>query len=471
MNVTYEYSSVFTALCFAIIALMTTYYFIKPRRIVFPYLITLLVFTGTQYGLSEQGTTTIFTRGIGVLSIPLINVFIYILFAYVFFRYGTRYKKINEPVVMNGSLLFLIAIVILYYLYGIVTGETFENMVSHRGMINIVNLYVCYLMMKWWIYDERQLESFVKVFIYATSFMAVYGLIRWGLFGGDPANYYANFEGQSVKITYFDSGQGVLFGVLFVLLYNKTRGTLVRGITLWFYYFMMGLCMLNILLSYRRTVWVGMSLLFVWIFFTSTVSRKVLILGVAFVALAIGSGIYQKRYVASHSTQSIVSDITDKSGKVDLKHGRFSELVNALEVANQYWMTGLGPWGINTPRVTPLKETDFVHSSILHVYIKTGIIGMVMYLAVFVGYVTWWIRRRNQLWKNNYYRSIGDAFFCGFLIEVTDIIFGTPLIIFRHSQILAILLVIPYVCYRLDKITVERSAVQKKQQKRLLLSR
>lgn len=471
MSITYEYSPLLSAAWFAILAMMTVIFLLKPRKVVFPYFLTILVFTGTQYGLVEGGATTIYSRGVGVFTVSLISIFLYIIFAIVFFRYGLQYKKINEPSIQNKSLSFLIIFITLFYLYGIVTNITFDNIVSPRGMVNFINLYLFYLILKWSVFDEKQLDSLVKVFIYATSFMAIYGVIRWGLFRGDPANYYLNFGGQSMKITYFDGGQGNLFGILIVLLYHKTRLMLVRGRAWWFYNFMIGLCLMNILFSYRRSVWFGVSLIFIWIFFTSNASRKVLILGIAFVALAVGSGIYQQRYDKSHKTQSIVSDITDKSGNVDVKHGRFSEITGALEIANKYWVIGMGPWGINSPRVTPQKDTDFVHSSIIHVYIKTGIIGVMAYLSMYFGYIIWWIKQRNKKWHNNYYRSIGDAFFCGFLMEISDIIFGTPLIIFRHTQIIAMLLVMPYVCYRIDQMTTDKSTISKSQKNKLLLSR
>ena len=458
MSITYEYSKIFTALCFVILALLTAFYTIRPRKIVVPYLVILLMFTGTLYGTLEADLT-IYTRGSKALSIPLINIFLYFLFAAVLVRYGLRYKNYKEPFLLSKSLLFFVIIILMYFAYGFVTGVEFENIASKYGLINVINLYAFYLILKWWIFDEQQLEQFIKVFIIVTSFMAIYGIVRLLLFGGDPANYYLNQGKHSVSITYFDQGQGLLFGVFFVILYHKVRLRLVHGSALWFYYFMMGLSLLTILLSFRRNLWLGLSFIFIWIFLTSNATRKVLFTGVALAVLAVGSGVYQDRFGGSskHKEQSLTADITNKSGKIDLKHGRFAELANAMVVANQHSIIGLGPWGVNTPRVTPYKDTDFVHSSILHVYIKTGIIGVLAYLSLFIGYAVWWLKIRNKKWHSQYYRSLGDAFFCGLLMEVSDIMFGTPLIIFRHSQILAILLVMPYLCYRLDRAKKEQS--------------
>jgi len=339
-------------------------------------------------------------------------------------------------------------------------------MLSRYGMINLFNLFLLYLIMKWWIYDEKQLDNFIKVFIYATSFMALYGLFRWGLFGGDPANFYLNVGGQSVRITYFDGGQGLLFGVFFVILYNTTRLGRVSGSVKWFYYFLMVASLLNMLLSFRRTVWLGLLFVFIWIFLTSKASRKILIAGLGSLVLIIGAGVYQQRFDDSH--KGLDSDLTDKSGKLDLEHGRFSEIARALKVANQHVITGLGPWGINSPRVTSWKVNDFVHSSIIHTYIKTGAIGGLLYLSLYIGYIVWWLKARKRRWHNEYYRSLGDAFFCGFLMEIPDIVFGTPLIIFRHTQILAIMLSMPFLCYKIDRMAV-KEPVKSDRQKNLPL--
>ncbi|GEM_PF-4016961 len=459
MSITYEYSPLFTAAFLAIMALMTVLAMLKPRLLLMPYLVMLLIFTGTLYGTgalfgAQSADSTIYSRGMGALSFPLINIFLYVLFVAAMLRCRISSKNTRPPAMLDMTLLLMVAIIVIYYFYGLTTGVPLSNMVSQYGLINIVNLYALYLMMRWWIYDERQLDLFIKIFVYVTSFMALYGIVRWGLFGGDPANYYQNYGGQASKLTYFDTGQGVLFSILLVILYNRARLSLDRGFKRWFYYLMMGLCLANIMLSYRRSLWFGLALVFLWVFLTSKTSRKILILGVALAALAFGSVIVKSRFDASYGSRwstSIASDITTESGDVDLKGGRFSELYAVMNVVNQYPLLGLGPWGINSPRATPYKEHDFVHSTIVHVYIKTGLVGVALYLGMLISYAVWWLRVRRRKWKSQYYRSLGDAFFCGFLAVIPDITVGTPLIIFRHSQIIAILLSLPYVCFRLDR--------------------
>lgn len=452
MGITYEYSSIFTGAFLVIVALMTAFFMLKPKFLLIPYVVLLLVFTGTQYG-AEKVDLTIYTRGMGVLSFALINIFLYLLFVAVYFRCGINSKNPRPPAMLDKMLFLMVSVIFAYWLYGLVTDVTLSNLVSQYGLINVINLCAFYLMMRWWISNDARLDLFTKVFIYVTSFMALYGIVRWGLFGGDPANYYLNYGGQASRLTFFDNGQGVLFSVLFVILYNRTKLSLDRGLKLWFYYFIMALCLANIILSFRRSLWVGLIFVFTWIFMTSTVSRKFIILTVAVLALAFGSAIYKERFSKSYESRwakGIASDITTKSGKIDLKTGRFSELYDALEVANQYPLIGMGPWGTNTPRVTPDRNQDFVHSSIVHVYIKTGLFGLAIYLTMLVGYAAWWLRIRRRKWTNSYYKSLGDAFFCGFLALIPDLAFGTPLVIFRHSQIIAMLFSLPYVCFRLD---------------------
>ncbi len=455
MSITYEYSLIFTTAFLAAMVLMTLFaMLIRPRFLLIPYLAMLMVFTGTMYG-TEDADLTMYSRGMGVLSFSLVNIFLYLLFVAIFIRCKSRSRNNQRHGVQDVALLLMATMIFIYDLYGLVTGVALSNIVSSYGLIGVINLYALYLMTKWWIFDDRQLDLFIKMFIYVTSFMALYGILRWGLFGGDPANYYLNFGGQATRLTYFDSGQGVFFSVLFVILYNRTRLILDHGLKRWFYYFMMALCLANIMLSFRRSLWFGLGLVFLWIFVTANVGRKFIVLGIAVIALAVGSVIYKERFDRSYDSRwatGITSDITTKSGEIDLKEGRFSELYAALRVANQYALLGLGPWGMNSPRVTPSKEHDFVHSTVIHVYIKTGLVGLVIYLGMLISYVAWWLRIRQRKWKSQYYRSLGDAFFCGFLVELPDILFGTPLTIFRHSQIIAIIFAVPYACLRLDRI-------------------
>lgn len=453
MSITYEYSSIFTAAFLVAMALMTAFALLKPRYLLISYLAMLLLFTGTLYG-TQNADLTIYTRGMGVLSFPLVNIFLYLLFVAVFIRCKSRSRNNLRHGMLDVLLLLMATMIFIYGLYGLATGVPLSNVVSSYGLIGVINLYALYLMTRWWIFDDRQMELFLKIFIYVTSFMALYGVVRWGLFGGDPANYYMNYGGQASRVTYFDSGQGVLFGILFVLLYNRSRLSLDRGLKRWFYYLIMGLCLANIMLSFRRSLWLGLGLAFLWIFATASVGRKFVVLGVALIALAFGSVIYKERFDTSYESRwakGIASDITTKTGKIDLKEGRFSELYAAVSVANQYALLGLGPWGINSPRVTPSKEHDFVHSSIVHVYIKTGLVGVIAFLSVLVSYVVWWLKTRRKTWSNHYLKAVGDAFFCGFLVMLPDIVFGTPLVIFRHPQILAIVFALPYVCFRLDR--------------------
>jgi len=467
MSITFEYSFLFTTAYFVILVLVSLFYATRPQNILFPYIITILLYTGTQYGTVDTDLT-IYSRGLGILPVSLLNIFLFFLFIFTYLTFGTKYRKKNESLVLNRALLSIVAVVLLCYIYGFSTGISFKNVVSRYGMLNIINMYLLFLIMKWSIYDEKQLNKFIKVFVFVTSFMALYGIVRYGLFGGDPANYYHNFGKQSTTLTYFDSGQGILFGVLFVVLYHKTRlglGRFTSVKTKWFYYFIMGLCLINILLSFRRSLWLGLGFIFLWVFLTSNMSRKVLILVISLTVLAIGSVVYKARFDESYKSRwssGIASDITTKSGKIDIKSGRFAELNHALtKVIDISPVLGMGPWGINTPRITEYKDYDFVHSSFVHVYIKLGVIGLILYLLIFVGYIFWWITMRRKKWHNIYYKYLADAFFCGFLMEIPDLTFGTPLIIYRHPQIIAMLLAMPYLCYKIDSIVKARNIKMK----------
>jgi len=457
VTITYEYSNIVAIICLSLLTIATVFLFFSNWKNAFsPYLILVLLFTGTAYGVEQgrQGSellSILYTRGNGIFYLSLMNIFLILLFILTFAISRTEQKTkspINFP---NIFISILCAFIIIYYMYGMAQSLDLGNIISQYGAINIINMLLLIKILSWSINKQNQLDKFLKIFLYPTVLMGIYGLIRYVLFGGDPANAYKVDEGRNVNITFFDNGQSVLFSVVFAYYYMK--GKISKLTPRMFQYLIMAICLANIILSYRRNAWFGLSFVVLWLFFISNFRRKIMILSISVILLLAVSTVYSVRFNPEkniHKKAGILSDVTSSSGEFDLSKGRFSELYFAVKKASVSPLIGLGPWGINSPRITA-RDYDFVHSSIAHIYIKLGIVGVFLYVSIFMSYIIGWLKRRKQPWHSLKNKILADAVFCGFLCEIPDLFFGSPIIIYRHCQILAILLAIPFLCRNIDK--------------------
>jgi O-antigen ligase/polysaccharide polymerase Wzy-like membrane protein len=461
MIFSYEYSKLVTTAFFVLITVSTIMLVARPRRVLLPYLLSIFVFTGTMYG-AQDVISTFYTRGAGYLGIPLVNFFLMILF--IFYFIYSRLTISERSILRHPAfvpLCIIIGIYALYLIYGIGNSLSFPNMLSNRGLFNFINLMMLLLVLIWAIADQRDLIAFRNLFVITTVLMCLFGIVRYFLGEGDPANYYRNFESASISITFFDYGQLVLFTITSVYFFLRREGLKIGKQSFLLMIILMNF--FNILLSFRRNAILGLFFVLLWVFFISEFKRKIAIFLVLTVVLATAATVFQARFIQSrkigHQNTGIAGDLKDKSGKLSVTKGRFGELYHAIKIVSRSPIIGLGPWGINEPRVTQHEQGDFVHSTFVHMYIKSGLVGVLVYCWVLMSYFIWWIRVRNQEWNNQDNKLLAEAFFCGFLFEVPDLLFGTPIIIYRHIQILAMILAVPFICFLVDRKIKSHHAV------------
>jgi alpha-L-arabinofuranosidase len=429
----------------------------------FLYVALLIFFTGTLYGTEQSlnafakasSIFTVYTRGVGKFDISLVNMYLVLFMIFSFF--SLFFLKTRNKIFASAPsycIAFLAFFYIAYSMYGLLSNINFNNVVSLHGGIGLLNIFMMYVVVRISLKNADDVYGLEKVFFICCLLMAIYGLLRLPL-GGDPANYYGLFEKKNVRLTFFDFGQAAVFSVAFSLLFLRQGGKLMKSFT---GAAMAILFLANILLSYRRTAWLGLFLIFLWFLLILDVKRKFFILALGFMVFTAGTAVYSIRFIGSAGTnggtaQKLLSaDITDKSGKISFTKGRFSELYAAVMAVNSSPLVGLGPWGVNTSftRERDSAPASFVHSSIVHVYLKMGLLGLAAYLGLLIGFPLWWFRQRLRTWNDPRLRTIGDAFFCGYLFWLPDIWFGTPLIIYRHTQLLALFFAVPAAAWAID---------------------
>jgi hypothetical protein len=175
-----------------------------------------------------------------------------------------------------------------------------------------------------------------------------------------------------------------------------------------------------LLLSYRRSFWIGavLGLILILLLGTSAAGRRVLLpatLAIVAAILMLGSVNFQSQLPVFKRVNSL-SASTLEANKED--RYRLDERANVLAAIREHPITGLGmtiPWRA-TARPLPLETgtegREYVHFAVLWFWMKLGILGLLAYIGFFAGSMTlaWqvWRRRTEPL-----LRCFGLASLCG----------------------------------------------------------
>jgi hypothetical protein len=259
-------------------------------------------------------------------------------------------------------------------------------------------------------------------------------------------------EHLKVRITFQDIGQSLMFAFVFayailMLLKGKVSGVMSRLV----YVSLALLAVFNIIFSYRRNAWAGLVILLLWLFFVSDWKKKFVLLIIASICVGgLGTYVVSKRFAAesgSAGTPTLTGDFTRK-GSVSMDQGRFAELKNAtLATMDENPLFGFGPWGSYTSSPSLGQFAYFTHSAIVHVLFKTGIIGLLLFVAPFLSMVFWTLRRRREFPQDSKLLILSDAAFGGVLFMTPEFLFGTPIILFRHLQLVGFFIALIYSAY------------------------
>ena len=85
---------------------------------------------------------------------------------------------------------------------------------------------------------------------------------------------------------------------------------------------------------------------------------------------------------------------------------------------------------------------DFVHSGFGHVILKSGILGLTLFLGLLFVFIIHYLQRRKYLSGTS--ALLADAGFAGFLFWSPTLLIGTPIIEFRSMLLIGFTLALPY---------------------------
>jgi O-antigen ligase len=206
-----------------------------------------------------------------------------------------------------------------------------------------------------------------------------------------------------------------------------------------------------VVLSYRRTAWIGFVLAFLIIMMRFPLRRRIqlMVLG----APVLGAGLLYaavKRLGqtkgAGQGLSSLVFDM--QSHRFGAESERVMELKFALADFISHPFTGIGSWGRYTgyQHISWQANPDgglFLHSGVLHIALKAGIPGLILLGGTIWAFCAF--ARHALRTASPEVLGVATAGAAGLAFMLPDLLVGTPFPQVRTTQMLAICLALPYV--------------------------
>lgn len=438
-----------------------------PRFLVYPYLLLFFWVNSTSYGnLAVFASRSIYSRGSGMLFFGV--VLWYVLGAWLCARIAASFNdnaatgpRRQAAPACNLRPWFLAWTVLLaaHVGVGLATGVPLAASLAPSGFSNIVWMAPLVSLMLLAFRTREQALALARFIMLAGLARALFGLGRWAVSGGDPNNVYANMNAIQIRLTFFDINDSLLctlaFAIAAVALFQAASGAPLPAqgrpwrVLAWATLFATTLC---VVLSYRRTAWIGFLLAFVVVLWRFPPARR-LQLGLAALPMA---GAAMAFVAARRLAQTRAEGGSSAGGGLlhDMQSRRFgpeSERVLELKLAFADFLAhplaGIGAWGRyhGYQAISWQGNPDgglFLHSGVLHIALKSGLLGTVLLAGTVVAFVVGARRALRSLPPD--LLGLGAAGAAGLAFMIPDLLIGTPFPQVRTTQTLALCLSLPY---------------------------
>jgi len=465
-----------------------------PRFLVYPYLLVFFWVNSTSYGnLAVFASRSIYSRGSGMLFFGV--VLWYVLGAWLCAHMAASFMNMNNYAynfsnnvasgpqrqgtpACNLRPWFLAWTVLLaaHVGVGLATGVPLAASLAPSGFSNIVWMAPLVSLMLLAFRTREQALELARFIMLAGLARALFGLGRWAAAGGDPNNVYANMNAIQIRLTFFDINDSLLctlaFAIAAVALFQApsdapmpAQGRPWRALA-WATLVATTLC---VVLSYRRTAWIGFLLAFVVVLWRFPPARR-LQLGLAAMPLA---GAAMAFVAARRLALTRVEGGSSAAGGLlhDMQSRRFgpeSERVLELKLAFADFLAhplaGIGAWGRyhGYQAISWQGNPDgglFLHSGVLHIALKSGLIGTVLLAGTVVAFVVGARRTLRSLPPE--LLGLGAAGAAGLAFMIPDLLIGTPFPQVRTTQMLALCLSLPYLALAAAQEATQRPTWQR----------
>jgi hypothetical protein len=436
---------------------------VAPRLLVYAYLAVFFLFNSANYGnLQVLSSAGIYTRGSGLLYFSLLlwlmlGIWCCALASTGFARDPAPQNTL-KPWFWGWFLLLLLHLASALFL-----GHKPSEALAPGGFANIVWMAPLVSLLLMSFRTRAQVIALGRFIMLMGLGRAVFGLARWAFAGGDPNNVYANMNAVRIELTFFDINDSMLcalaFAIAAVQLFQPApaQSTPAWRKLEWLTLAATAAC---IVLSYRRSAWIGFvlaCLVIVWRFpwrrRLQLAAAGVPLLGAAIAAVALRR-LSQTRG-AGAGLESVVYDM--QSQRFGAESQRVLELKFALADFLAHPLTGIGAWGRyeGFERISWQGSADggsFIHSGVLHIALKAGVPGLILFGGLAWAFAVCARRALRELPPD--LLGLGTAGVAGVALMLPDFLVGTPIPQVRTTQMIALCLALPYLALAAQRVPV-----------------
>ncbi len=424
-----------------------------PSLVSLGFVALLCLFSSSTWGQLQE-ENTLYARGTGLFFFSLINLLLWLACAAAAIRHAVIQQQSMMPSPFPKFLAVFSFMLLSHLVLGLMAEQPLPAILSYSGLINVLNMLLFSVLLLMTLHQEKHRERLLLLILTLAAMRAVYGLARYAFFGGDSANPYRNFENLDIRLVYFDIADNYIaalaaFCLAWLLLMPGVRMSLGKRMLLWGW---LVAEIATVVLSFRRSSLVGLSLMFAVLMWRLPWQRRLLFGALGALALIPAAAILmQQRLRFSTGSKSFIATLLyDVGPDRGTDVSRFYELEAAARSLDGYWLFGLGSWGTFYGNEDILDyhfgKFDFVHSGFGHLILKSGLVGLLIFLGLLAAFTVHYLRQRRRM-KGNI-ALLADAGFAGLLFWIPTLLIGTPVIEFRTMLLLGLTLAMPYLAQR-----------------------
>lgn len=445
----------------ALVILLGAFSASRPTIAVYPFLVALFWVSDISYGNASATVGSIFSRGVGFLFFPafvwaLVLALVWLKVIGLFSRLKTTAAAPKINIWFLGWLVLLVSHVV----FAALTGQSIRDAAGSAGFSNIIWAWLFLTLMLAAFKNELDVKWLLRFIVFVGLARAIFGLVRWAAFGGDPANAYSNRHGLDIKLTFFDINDGLIcmltICVAAMQLFSKDQKPDQSGwyrAILWLAIFVPAVC---IVLSFRRTALLGMIIggTFLLLHLPPRARWRLVGLGVPVALAGIGYATW-KRLSQTKQAGSMLDFLFDVTPKdVGADSPRFLELKLAWSTFLDHPIFGVGSWGHydGWQQISwQLYEGGggtYLHSGVLHIGLKAGIVGLLLLFGLIFSFTVFWRKSRGLLTGDRLALAVAGV--AGCLYVIPDFVIATSLTKHRSVFFIGFCLSLPYVAYAVE---------------------